>query len=132
MTPIVDEVCECCGGPGWVEIVESDVELPVGAVMIESCGNCSYASDETAAKFAVQKYPGYRVGLLEIKGFNLGQWLLLPPRNQQVRRVSSVELLARDLLARLSRDYGDSEDCPAEVLALFNRGEKLLPVSDKN
>lgn len=39
-----------------------------------------------------------------------------------------IEQLARDLLAWLSRDYGDSEDCPAEIEELFSRGEKLLPI----
>lgn len=38
-----------------------------------------------------------------------------------------IEQLARDLLSRLSYDYGDSEDCPAEIQALFDRGEQLLP-----
>lgn len=42
--------------------------------------------------------------------------------------MDSIEQLARDLLARLSHDYGDSEDCPPEVQALFDRGETLLPV----
>jgi hypothetical protein len=42
--------------------------------------------------------------------------------------MDAIEQLARDLLARLSYDYGDSEDCPPEVQALFDRGERLLPV----
>lgn len=42
--------------------------------------------------------------------------------------MNPIEQLARDLLARLSHDYGDSEDCPPEVQALFDRGEQLLPV----
>ena len=42
--------------------------------------------------------------------------------------MTTIEQLARDLLARLSYDYGDGEDCPAEVQALFDRGEQLLPV----
>ena len=42
--------------------------------------------------------------------------------------MNPIEQLARDLLARLSYDYGDSEDCPAEVQALFDRGEQLLPI----
>lgn len=40
----------------------------------------------------------------------------------------TVEELARDLLARLSFDYGDGEYCPPEVQSLFNRGAYLLPV----
>lgn len=43
-------------------------------------------------------------------------------------RGKAIEQLARDLLARLSYDYGDGEDCPAEVEALFTRGELLLPI----
>lgn len=44
--------------------------------------------------------------------------------------MDTVEQLARDLLARLSYDYGDSEDCPEEVQSLFDRGERLLPVTE--
>ena len=42
--------------------------------------------------------------------------------------MDTIEQLARDLLARLSYDYGDGGDCPSEVEALFDRGEKLLPI----
>jgi hypothetical protein len=42
--------------------------------------------------------------------------------------LKETETLARDLLARLSHDYGDREDCPADVEELFRRGEALLPV----
>ena len=53
-----------------------------------------------------------------------------PWHQQTLDRLAEVEKLARDLLARLSYDYGDSEDCPPEVQALFDRGEKLLPINE--
>lgn len=51
-----------------------------------------------------------------------------PWHQQTLDRLAEVEKIARDLLARLSHDYGDSEDFPPEVRALFDRGEKLLPI----
>lgn len=58
------------------------VELPAGAVIIESCDNCSYSSDEQAIKFAAKHYPRYKVGFLEIKGHNCGEWILFPPKRR--------------------------------------------------
>lgn len=41
----------------------------------------------------------------------------------------AIEQLARDLLARLSQDYGDSEyNDDHEIDVLFARGEQWLPV----
>lgn len=45
----------------------------------------------------------------------------------RIRHIVKVEQLARDLLARLSYDHGDGEDCQPEVESLFERGERLLP-----
>lgn len=47
--------------------------------------------------------------------------------------MSDIEQLARDLLARLSRDYGDYEgELDSEVASLFERGERLLPITGAN
>ena len=53
----------------------------------------------------------------------------------QTARIAALEAenaalrdFARALLARLSYDYGDGEDCPAEVEKLFEIGEELLPI----
>lgn len=45
-------------------------------------------------------------------------------------RLSEIEQLARDLLARLSQDYGDSEegDNDPAIEELFDRGDQLLPI----
>lgn len=50
--------------------------------------------------------------------------------NQMLRtRLVAIEQLTRDLLARLSRDYGDDEgEADHEINSLFERGEQLLPV----
>ena len=44
-------------------------------------------------------------------------------------RSALIEQLARDLLARLSLDYGDAEDVPDDVQTLFDRGERILPIT---
>ena len=53
----------------------------------------------------------------------------------QTARIAALEAenaalrdFARALLARLSYDYGDGEDCPAEVEKLFEIGEELFPI----
>jgi len=54
--------------------------------------------------------------------------LLAAEQRGAEREEAAIERLARDLLARLSHDYGDAEDVDDEIDALFTRGERLLPV----
>ena len=61
------------------------------------------------------------------EGFNAGH---SPATRIAALEAENVALreFARALLARLSYDYGDSEDCPAEVEKLFEIGEELFPI----
>ncbi len=47
---------------------------------------------------------------------------------ERVNSHDALLALARDLLARLSQDYGDSENCPPDVEELFTRGDMLVPI----
>ena len=66
---------------------------------------------------------------------SLDEWkdpprVLLGRAKEAEARVAVLEQLARDLLARLSQDYGNAEegDNDAEVEWLFAEGERILPV----
>ena len=49
-----------------------------------------------------------------------------------MKQCDDITQLARDLLARLSQDYGDYEgELDSEVADLFIRGDKLFPIEDQ-